>query len=89
MSNMEVMRIKPTIAINDNGFLFDPNTGESYTTNPVAREIIFMMKQNLPESDIRKAIISRYDVDEVTLEKNLIDFMAMLRHYNLCEEPGQ
>ena len=68
MSNMEVMKIKPTIAINDNGFLFDPNTGESYTTNPVAREIIFMMKQNLPESDIRKAIISRYDVDEVTLE---------------------
>jgi hypothetical protein len=80
------MKIKPTIAINDNGFLFDPNTGESYTTNPVAREIVFMLKQNLPETDIRKAIADRYEVDDVTLEKNLIDFMAMLRHYNLCEE---
>lgn len=82
------MKIKPTIAINDNGFLFDPNTGDSYTTNPVAREIIFMMKQNIPNSVIQTKILERYDVDEVTLEKNLIDFMAMLRHYNLCEDNG-
>lgn len=82
------MKIKPTIAINDNGFLFDPNTGDSYTTNPVAREIIFMMKQNIPNTVIHTKILERYDVDEVTLEKNLIDFMAMLRHYNLCEDNG-
>jgi hypothetical protein len=80
------MRIKPSIAINDNGFLFDPNSGESYTTNPVAREIVFMMKQNLPENKMKRIILDRYDVDEYTLEKNLIDFYAMLRHFNLCED---
>lgn len=80
------MKIKPTIAINDNGFLFDPNTGESYTTNAVAREIIFMMKQNLPADHIKANILERYDVDEVVFEKNLIDFIAMLHHYNLSEE---
>lgn len=83
------MRIKPTIAINDNGFLFDPNTGDSYTTNHVAREIIFMMKSNVPNEEIKDKIAEKYDVDEVTLEKNLIDFMAMLRHYNLCEDNGK
>jgi hypothetical protein len=82
------MKIKPTIAINDNGFLFDPNSGESYTTNPVAREIIFMLKQNLPEDEIKSRITARYEVDEFTLEKNLMDFYAMLRHFNLCEETG-
>jgi hypothetical protein len=80
------MRIKPTIAINDNGFLFDPTVGESFTTNPVAREIIFMMKQNVNSEEIRKTILERYEVDELTLEKNLIDFYAMLRHFNLVEE---
>lgn len=80
------MKIKSTIAINDNGFLFDPNTGESYTTNQVAREIIFMLKKGLAVETIRSEISSRYEVDEYTLEKNLIDFMAMLRHFNLCEE---
>lgn len=82
------MKIKPTIAISDNGFLFDPNTGDSYTTNPVAREIIFMMKQNISTNEIQAKITERYDVDEVTLEKNMIDFVAMLSHYNLCEDNG-
>lgn len=82
------MKLKPTIAINDNGFLFDPNTGESYTTNVVAREIIFMMKQNLSLDHIKANILERYDVDEVVFEKNLIDFIAMLQHYNLSEEPA-
>lgn len=80
------MNLKSSIAINDNGFLFDPNTGDSYTTNSVGREIIFMLKQGqLPES-IKLKILERYDVDEVTLEKNMIDFLAMLRHYNLTTE---
>ncbi len=83
------MKIKPSIAINDNGFLFDPNSGESYTTNTVAREIIFMMKQNIPNDVIQAEIAARYDVEEITLEKNMIDFFAMLRHYNLCEESAQ
>lgn len=80
------MKIKPSIAINDNGFLFDPNTGESYSANPVAREIIFMMKQDLPFDEIRNRILQRYEVDETTLEKNLIDFQAILRHYYLSED---
>ncbi len=83
------MKIKPSIAISENGFLFDPGSGESYTTNTVAKEIIFMMKQQIPAGEIRASIAEKYDVDEITLEKNLIDFYAMLRHYNLCEESGQ
>ena len=80
------MRIKPSIAINDNGFLFDPSGGESFTTNPVARDIIFLMKQNVTSEEIRTTILEKYEVDEWTLEKNLIDFYAMLRHFNLVEE---
>jgi hypothetical protein len=80
------MKIKPSIAINDNGFLFDPGTGESYTTNQVAREIVFMMKQHATLDTIKETIVQKYEVDDVTLEKNIIDFLAMLRHYNLCED---
>ncbi len=80
------MKIKAAIAINDNGFMFDPNSGESYTTNPVAREIVFMMKQNLPEEEIKSRILERYEVDAFTLENNLIDFYAMLKHFDLCDE---
>jgi hypothetical protein len=83
------MKIKPSIAISENGFLFDPNTGESFTTNPTGREIVSMLKKNIPEQEIKSTLLERYDVDEITLEKNIIDFFAMLRHFNLCDEPTQ
>ncbi|HPT32083.1 MAG TPA: PqqD family protein [Prolixibacteraceae bacterium] len=79
------MKIKSTVAISDNGFLFDPTTGDSYTTNPVAREIIFLMKENLQADQIKSAILEKYEVDELTLEKNLIDFYSMLHHFNLTD----
>lgn len=79
------MKIKSTVAISDNGFLFDPTTGDSYTTNPVARDIIFLMKQNLQADQIKSAILEKYEVDELTLEKNLIDFYSMLHHFNLTD----
>jgi hypothetical protein len=79
------MKIKPSVALNDNGFLFDPSTGESFTTNTVGKEIIFMMKQRLDSVQIRSAILDKYEVDEWTLEKNLIDFYSMLQHFNLAE----
>ncbi len=82
------MKIKAAIAINENGFMFDPNSGESYTTNPVGREIIFMLKQQMPAEEIKAKILEKYDVDEITLEKNLIDFFAMLRHFDLCDTEG-
>jgi hypothetical protein len=82
------MKIKPSIAINENGFLFDPNSGESFTTNAIGREIVFMLKQNKSEQEMKTYLLDRYDVEETTLEKNLIDFLAMLRHFNLCDEPN-
>ena len=80
------MKIKSSIAISDSGFIFDPNNGESYTTNRVAKEIIFLMKRNFSEEDIKLSVLEKYEIDDITLEKNLIDFYAMLRHFDLVEE---
>jgi hypothetical protein len=80
------MKIKSSIAISDSGFIFDPNNGESYTTNRLAKEIIFMMKSNFSEEDIKMSVLEKYEIDDITLEKNLIDFYAMLRHFDLIGE---
>ena len=38
------MKIKDNVAISDNGFVFDANTGDSYKLNSIAIEIIRMIK---------------------------------------------
>ncbi len=80
------MKIKSNIAVSDNGFVFDPNTGDSYNLNVTAAKILQMLKSGKTEKEIIKYFVEKYDVDETTFEQNFYDFIGMLNHYNLVEE---
>ncbi len=82
------MKLRSNIAVSDNGFVFDPNNGDSYNLNHIGQEIIQMLKSNLSEKEITKAITEKYDVEENTFEQNLFDFIGMLNHYDLLEKYG-
>lgn len=79
------MRLKRKLAISDSGFIFDPTTGESFSTNVVGAEIIKMLNQNKDESEIKKYFLENYEVDEFTFERSYNDFVTMLRYFNLIE----
>jgi hypothetical protein len=80
------MALKENIAISETGFIFDPNTGDSYTLNQIAREIISLMDKGLNDKEINAAILDKYDVDEITFEQNYYDFKAMLNYFKLIHE---
>jgi len=80
------MRLKENIAVSESGFIFDPNNGDSYTLNHIAREILEMLKNNKSDIEIASEITSKYDVDESVFEQNYFDFLAMLNHFNLLNE---
>ena len=75
--------IKKNIATNELGFVFNPATGESFSSNPIAAEIIRMMKENKSLVEIRKIILGKYDVDKSTVEKDLDEFVLLLKENNL------
>ena len=79
------MKIKQNIAISESGFVFDSNSGDSFSMNPIAMEIVEMLKNNKTYEDISNFILERYDVDASVFEKAYYDFTAMLKHYNLVE----
>lgn len=80
------MRLKDNIAISESGFIFDPNSGDSFTLNALAKEILAFLKNEKTDSEITNAITQKYDVDEAVFEQNYYDFLAMLRHYNLMHD---
>lgn len=80
------MKIKSNIAISENGFLFDPATGESFSTNQTGREIIELMKQDKTEEEIRESMTEKFDVDEQTFERYYLDFIGMLKQYQILSE---
>ncbi len=65
------MKIKKNIAISDSGFIFNPDTGESFTANPIGLEILDMLKEGKEFDDIRKQLLEKYKSDKDTVEKGL------------------
>lgn len=79
------MKLKRNIAISENGFLFNPETGDSYILNPIAKEIVNHLEEGSEVADIKQLLLNRYEVDLVTLEKNMEDFLEMLQHNELLD----
>ena len=79
------IRIKSNVAVSDTGFVFDPRTGDSYSMNPIAIEIIYLLKDNKNLDAIVKSINERYEVEEKTIEKDLYDFYQMLVNFHLAD----
>jgi hypothetical protein len=79
------MNVRKNIAINDEGFLFNPSTGDSFSTNPIGAELINLLKKNVSMEEIIEIICQKYDVDRLLFERDLEDFTIQLKDFNILE----
>ncbi|OOQ57183.1 PqqD family protein [Mucilaginibacter pedocola] len=79
------MKLKANIATSDNGFIFNPATGDSYTSNSIAAFILALMKAGKTDAEIKLEILQAYDVDQSTLERDWEDWVLQLKDANLLE----
>jgi len=76
-------KIKHSLTINDNGFVFDPETGESFTLNPIGLEMLRMLDSGQSKEEIKNYYLDNYDMDKWSFEKAYLDFMALLEKNHL------
>lgn len=67
------------IAMNESGFIFDPQTGASYTTNTTGLAIIRSLQKTRNLDEIKKEIVSEFEVSAEIAERDIIDFMELLK----------
>ena len=72
-----------SLAISDSGFIFDPVTGHSFTSNQVGIDIINFLKQDFSIDETVDELLEIYDIDENQLEVDVMDFVQNLKNYNL------
>lgn len=77
------MQINKNIAISETGFVFNPLTGDSFSTNQVGQEILRKLQGGISQQNLLKHITEKFSVDKTTLEKDLTDFMLMLNSYEI------
>ncbi|MEI6523475.1 MAG: PqqD family protein [Bacteroidia bacterium] len=80
--------MKKNIALSDTGFLFNPSTGDSYSTNPIGLDIIRELKEGSSPKEVLKFIMEKYEVEESRIEKDLGDFIDMLKSFQLMDNNG-
>lgn len=79
------MKIKENIALSESGFLFDPNSGESFSLNSSGKEILKLLSEGKKLTDIEKTILEKYDIDSANYNRYMDDFAHTLRRFNLIE----
>ena len=71
------------LAINDEGFIFDPLTGESFTVNRTGLFIINRLKEGKKEEEILQGLLDEFNVSKEVAERDLIDFLEKLKSYRI------
>ncbi len=79
------MNLKKNIATSEAGFIFNPSTGDSFSANPMAAEILMHIKQGISIEAIKKIVLEKYDVDASQLDRDWDDFTIQLKEGNLLE----
>lgn len=79
------MKLNKNLAVSETGFIFNPTSGDSFTANEIGTEIINLMKESKNIADIKTVLLAKYDVESSQLEKDVDDFMVLLRDNNLIQ----
>lgn len=77
------MKVRKNIAISENGFIFNPLTGDSFSVNATGVFILQRLKEGESEETILQNLMSEYELDTHTAEKDFNDFLSMLKSYQL------
>ncbi|MEO0072641.1 MAG: PqqD family protein [candidate division WOR-3 bacterium] len=83
MAKKENFSYLKELAISESGFIFDPQTGNSYVTNELGREIIIRLRDGVTEKDLFKYILENYDVSLEELMRDYEAFLLRLKQYGL------
>jgi len=78
-----ITQLNKEIAISEAGMLFNPSTGESFSVNPIGVRIIGYLKEGRSIKEIGTALADEYTTEPSAAERDVLDFISLLKHYQL------
>jgi len=73
------------LIINDEGFAFDPATGDTYNINPAGLLIMNAIKAGARPDQILDSVVAHYNVDRQTADRDVEVFLNELQRNKLIE----
>ena len=79
------MKLKKNIATSEEGFIFNPATGDSFSTNPIGTDILALLKEEITLAGIIETICEKYNVEPIQLERDVDDFVSQLKDFYILD----
>lgn len=79
------MKVNRNLAISENGFVFNPSTGDSFSVNELGTIIINEIRAGKSKSEIIDTIHEEFEAEKKTIEKDLNDYLEVLSNHQLVE----
>ncbi len=71
------------LAMSDEGFVFNPTTGDSFTVNTIGIFIMRTLKTNGSRSHVLDQLTKRYDLGRDDAERDISEFLDQLALFHL------
>lgn len=72
-----------SLALNPDGFAFDPTTGESFTLNATGLAVLEGLREGLTHEQLTARLVERFEVSAPDASRDLDDFLDHLRSFRL------
>ena len=72
------------LALNDDGFAFDPTTGDSYVINRTGLLILRALRENRGAGEVARMLMETYGLPAEEAERDVADFRERLKGFGLA-----
>ncbi len=79
------MKVNKNIAVSESGFLFDSMSGDSYSLNPIAAEILRLIRDTKNPEEIKQELLKKYDVSQSAIDKSVDEYLFTLKKLNIIK----
>jgi PqqD family protein of HPr-rel-A system len=79
------LKVKPVLRVNDQGTLFDPETGDTFLLNPSGLEIFKRLQQGQDPETAYQELSQEYELNRSDFDRFLLDFGSLLKSFQLVD----
>jgi hypothetical protein len=79
------VHLKSGLRISDQGVVFDPSTGESFTLNPTGLAIFRHLAEGADQNRIFEMISDVYQISRPEFDRYYLDFLSVLKSSQLLD----
>lgn len=79
-------KLKPQLRISDQGSVFDPETGETFTLNETGLLIMKQLQSGASSEEVFQSLHEAFDLTRMAYDRMILDFFSVLKSYELLSD---